>query len=59
MRSDESSQLGLGVRADDADHVDDRLELAGVFDELAGELELCLLDGGALRASLARPPPAR
>src|SRR5450432_148876 len=44
-------QLGLGVGADDADDVDDRLELAGVADKLAGQFGV--LDGGVLRKQRA------
>lgn len=42
VRRDEGGELRLGVGADDADDIDDRLQLAGVADELAGEFGLPL-----------------
>lgn len=35
--SDQGCELGLGVRADDTDHIDNPLELTRVADELASE----------------------
>ena len=37
VRSDQRCEIGLDVRADDPDHVDDRLELTWVTNELARE----------------------
>jgi len=47
VRRDDCGEFGLGIRAHDADHVDDRLEVARVPDEFAGEVGL--LDGSMLR----------
>ena len=47
VRCEHRREVGLRVRTDDADHVDDRLESAVVADELAGELGL--LDWGMRR----------
>ncbi len=46
VRREQGGELGLGVRADDADHVDDGLELAVVLHEGVGELGV--LDEGVL-----------
>ncbi len=40
VRSNQRREVGLRVRADDTDHVDDRLELAGVANELASKHRL-------------------
>jgi hypothetical protein len=44
VRGDQRCEIGFRVCADDADHVDDGLELAGVADELASDRRV--LDGG-------------